>query len=239
MIRMHTRLLRNALLAGLVASAPHVLAGIETGIDAYSGGDYAMALHEFMPLADHGNAQAQTYLGVMYANGQGVVQDDVTAIVWYTRAAIAGNTDAQLKLSDMYSFGRGIPSDDAIAAYWKWRAAGGQAEKAREDLDNSLQKESMDAARKAGREMVKVGKCATPPYQHDAEHFGKTGTTEIAFLVDANAKALQASVLESSNWPRLDQLARSAWTSCTFSAAQVDGKTVPGITRMFYEWNPK
>jgi TonB family protein len=198
-----------------------------------------MALHEFMPLADHGNAQAQTYLGMMYANGQGVSEDDVTAILWYTRAAINGNTDAQARLGDMYAFGKGVPTDDAIAAYWKWRAAAAIADKARHDLDASLQKTSTDATKKSNRIAANASNCAAPAYRRDAEHFGEPGTVEVVFLVDANGKALQASILDTSGWPLLDNMARTSYGSCTFAAAKIDGKAVPGVTQMFYEWNPK
>ena len=37
--------------------------------------------------AEQGDAEAQFNLGVMYANGEGVPQDDVTAYMWYNLAA--------------------------------------------------------------------------------------------------------------------------------------------------------
>ena len=41
-------------------------AGFDEGVAAYNRGDYAAALREFLPLAQQGNADAQTNLGVMY-----------------------------------------------------------------------------------------------------------------------------------------------------------------------------
>jgi len=44
--------------------------------------------------AAQGRASAQYNLGVMYGNGQGVVQDYVRAHMWYNLAAVKGNSDA-------------------------------------------------------------------------------------------------------------------------------------------------
>ncbi len=51
-------------------------AGFDEGWAAYQRGDYATALEEWLPLANSGNANAQYNLGIMYANGTGVAQDD-------------------------------------------------------------------------------------------------------------------------------------------------------------------
>jgi len=42
---------------------------------SYENGDYATALREWEPLAEQGNAYAQSNLSLMYAKGQGVPQD--------------------------------------------------------------------------------------------------------------------------------------------------------------------
>jgi hypothetical protein len=62
-------------------------ADFQKGVAAYDAGDYATALRELTPLAEQGNADAQTYLGVMYQNGGGVPQDDKTAVKWYDLVA--------------------------------------------------------------------------------------------------------------------------------------------------------
>ena len=63
----------------------------QKGADAYMEGDFVTALKEWTPLAEQGDADAQTNLGVMYDNGQGVPQDDKTAVKWFTLAAEQGN----------------------------------------------------------------------------------------------------------------------------------------------------
>ena len=62
-------------------------AGLDEGVAAYANRDYTTALQEFKPFASLGQAQAQAYLGVMYANGQGVPRDYQEAVKWYRLAA--------------------------------------------------------------------------------------------------------------------------------------------------------
>ena len=45
-------------------------------------------------IAAQGNYDAQFFLGIAYANGQGVARDLVQAYVWLSRAARSSNPDA-------------------------------------------------------------------------------------------------------------------------------------------------
>ncbi len=45
-------------------------ADFQKGWTAYNSGDYATALREWRPLAEQGNAVAQSNLGVMYGQGR-------------------------------------------------------------------------------------------------------------------------------------------------------------------------
>ena len=84
-------------------------------LDAYIEGDYTTTLHEWQPLAEQGDADAQFNLGVMYANGRGVSRDDKAAAEWSRRAAEQGLPAAKAKLGGMYAIGRGVPQDDKAA----------------------------------------------------------------------------------------------------------------------------
>jgi len=81
---------------------------LATADSAYKRGDYATVLQLMRPLADAGNTRAQTYLGVLYDNGQGVPQDDAQAVVWYRKAADQGDARAQTNLGAAYETGRGV-----------------------------------------------------------------------------------------------------------------------------------
>jgi uncharacterized protein len=73
--------------------------------------------------AEAGDAVAQYNLGVMYAKGTDVPQDDAEAIKWVRKAAEQGNVEAELILGAMYGKGRGVPQDDAEAIMWVRKAA--------------------------------------------------------------------------------------------------------------------
>ncbi|HIJ92135.1 MAG TPA: sel1 repeat family protein, partial [Rhodospirillaceae bacterium] len=81
-------------------------ADFAAGFAAYQRGDYVAALREWRPLAERGNARAQSNLGVMYENGRGVAQDYAQAVRWYRKAAGQGFAHAQHGLGYMYENGR-------------------------------------------------------------------------------------------------------------------------------------
>ena len=91
---------------------------LKKGLEAYTTGDYDTAFAEFFPLAEAGNTDAQTVLGVMYNEGNGVAQDDAEAVKWWRLAAEAGYVDAQFKLGMMYANGSGISQDYRRAYMW-------------------------------------------------------------------------------------------------------------------------
>ncbi len=76
------------------------------------------SLEDVRTCAEQGDARVQTDLGFMYANGDGVPQDDVEAVRWFRLAAEQGYGDAQLNLAVMYELGEGVPQDYVLAYMW-------------------------------------------------------------------------------------------------------------------------
>ena len=66
--------------------------------------------------AEQGDAFAQLSLGVRYAFGLGVPQDDAEAVKWYRLSADQGNASAQSSLGFRYAFGQ-ADQGDAAAQY--------------------------------------------------------------------------------------------------------------------------
>ena len=115
------RILGVACLAAALL-APPSYADFNAGLDAYEKGDYTTALKEWTTLAEQGNAFVQYIIGTMYANGQGVRQDDQKAVEWFTKAALQGVANAQNSLGAMYAEGRGVQQDDQKAVEWYTKA---------------------------------------------------------------------------------------------------------------------
>jgi TPR repeat protein len=86
--------------------------------------DYAAELKRIRPLAEQGDAKAQTRLGAMYQIGRGVTKDSKETLRWFRKAAKQGNAWAQYWLGRMYRYGYGVTRDPKQAARWYRKAAG-------------------------------------------------------------------------------------------------------------------
>ncbi len=90
----------------MTLSSPVVAQDVEKGYAAAQAGDFATALQVWLPLAEQGEAFAQSNLGLMYERGQGVPQDYKEAVKWYRLAAEQGDAEAQFNLGIMYAMAR-------------------------------------------------------------------------------------------------------------------------------------
>jgi len=77
--------------------APPVIAApsVRAGIEAWQAGNYAVAIGNWRPLADRGDADAQYNIAQAYFLGRGVPQNSNLAEQWYERAARQGHEEAQ------------------------------------------------------------------------------------------------------------------------------------------------
>lgn len=126
---------------------------------AYENADFATALKIWTPLAEQGDAAAQSNLGVLYHQGQGVTQDYNTAVKWYTRAAEQGDADAQSNLGIMFENGSGVLQDYVKAHMWYNIAAidGSSKEAAsnREDIAQKMTSAQIEKAQEAASRCIK------------------------------------------------------------------------------------
>ncbi|HET9821903.1 MAG TPA: tetratricopeptide repeat protein [Burkholderiaceae bacterium] len=100
---------------------------LQDAVQAVQRKDYATAVRLLGPLAEAGNARAQTQLGLLYHHGQGVPESDAQAVVWFDRAARQGYLPAQVQLGNMYAYGHAtVPAGFDpmhLAAQWYFEAA--------------------------------------------------------------------------------------------------------------------
>src|SRR5436305_5313809 len=73
----------------------------EDGMAAYNRGDYLPALRLFRPLAEQGNARAQTVLGVMFHKGEGLPKNPVRARMWFSLVAKRGEVGGRVGLREV------------------------------------------------------------------------------------------------------------------------------------------
>ena len=112
--------------------------------------------------AEQGNATAQLNLGVMYADGRGVLKDDAEAVKWYRLAADQGQVDAQYGLGLMYADGRGVLKDSVLAHMWS-NIAGANGNASARELRDSLERDMTRAEISRATELART--CMTSYYK--------------------------------------------------------------------------
>ncbi len=101
----------------------------------------------------------------MYADGEGVPENDVEAVKWYRKAAEQGVALAQVHLGLMYYFGRGVTEDYVKAYAWTILAAAQGEEaavKAKELLREVIAAEQVAEAQRLAAELkerIEAQKC--------------------------------------------------------------------------------
>ena len=165
--RIKNRLIRRGIVAlALLATLPGIPVAAGQAFDeaeaAYGRGDYATAVRGFLVHAEQGDASAQFSLGVMYANGEGVLKDEAEAVRWYRLAAEQGHAGAQFNLGVMYANGRGVLKDSVLAHMWS-NIAGANGNEAARELRDSLERDMTRAEVSRATELALV--CMTSDYQ--------------------------------------------------------------------------
>ena len=75
-------------------------------------------MKHFRPLAEQGNAKAQSILSWMYNYGLGVTKDLKEAVRWVRKAAEQGYVNGQVWLGVMYQHGEGVTRAYKEAVKW-------------------------------------------------------------------------------------------------------------------------
>lgn len=77
----------------------------------------------YLARAKAGDPVAQYDVGVLYAQGNGLVQDYASAASWFHAAATQGNVDAEYNLGVLYERGLGVTANPMDAVNWYRSAA--------------------------------------------------------------------------------------------------------------------
>ncbi len=91
---------------------------------SYDRANYATALKVWLPLAEGGDAAAQTYVGEIYEKGLGVPPDYTVAAQWYRKASDSGFARGAINLGHLYERGLGVARDQTMALNLYRKAAG-------------------------------------------------------------------------------------------------------------------
>ena len=106
------------LLVSIASAAVAQDAAFQEGLSAYNAGEFERAAKLWAPLAEAGNANAQSGLGFLYYSGFGVRRDFDLARDLFLKAAAKGVVQSQMFLSLMYFRGDGVRRDYKLAYMW-------------------------------------------------------------------------------------------------------------------------
>jgi TPR repeat protein len=105
-------------LGKLLDRPPPIERRLAEALVAWNAGNYGVALDLWAPLAQQGQARAQSNMGAAFLEGRGVERDPQKAAAWLRRAAEQGDAGGQRNLALCYYEGWGVPQDRVEAARW-------------------------------------------------------------------------------------------------------------------------
>lgn len=88
---------------------------LEQAFELFGKGDYERSLPVLLRYAEDGDPEVQSFVGTVYAAGEGVEKDLEEANNWFSAAASQGFGDAEFNLGYNYSEGLGVERDDETA----------------------------------------------------------------------------------------------------------------------------
>jgi hypothetical protein len=91
---------------------------------AFDRADAGTSLKIWLPQAESGDPQAQTYVGEIFEKGLGVEPDYQLAAQWYRKASIQGHTRASINLGYLYETGLGVEQNISEAMNFYRQASG-------------------------------------------------------------------------------------------------------------------
>jgi hypothetical protein len=91
---------------------------------SYDRANYQTALQVWLGQAELGDAEAQNYVGEIYAKGLGIEPNYAKAAEWFGKAVAQGNKRAMINLGYLYEEGRGVEADLARALNLYRQASG-------------------------------------------------------------------------------------------------------------------
>ena len=135
-------------------------------------GEFEAAVPVCRQAAEAGDAYAQNFLGVSYADGELVPQDAKQSTAWFQLAAEQGFVPAQTSLGVAYATGFGVARNPALAVRW-WREAAARGDAAACRFlgqHRSGARENAEVQQFAARMFSRAGECYSGSSQFSGDH---------------------------------------------------------------------
>jgi TPR repeat protein len=133
---------------------------------------------------------AETNLGWLYENGQGLPKDEAQAASWYRKAADHGDAQGQINLGWLYEMGQGVVKDEAEAARWYQKAA---------DLGAPVGADNLGHLYEAGRGVAQDEAQAALLYRKAADAGLASAQADLGRLYE-NGSGVPKDATEAARW---------------------------------------
>ena len=177
----------------------------------------ALKLGILLQIAESGDAVAQSALGIMYHEGEGVPRNHAEAAKWLRRAAEQGRAEAQFNLGILYHEGEGVPQNHVEAAKW-WRCAA--------ELENAHAQYNLGVAHRKGEGVPQNNKEAMKWFHRAAEQ----GDAEAQYnlgLAYGEGRGVPQDDEEAEKWFRLAAEQGDVKAQVNLGVAYGEGRGVP------------
>jgi len=207
-----------------VPARSSVLADTAAGMSAFHSGHYRRAYVRWRMAADRGGAEAEYDLGVLYAQGLGVLRDLSEATRWYRMSAEKGIPEAEFALGQMYARGWGLPRDEADAL--------ASMESASDSID---QQDSAEWDQIAGYGIAQDYGRAAYWFQKAANQGNAEAQLSLANLY-AHGRGVSRDVAIAAQWCRAAAAHDDPAAQERLGVAFARGEGVPRDARQAYFW---
>ena len=189
-------------------------------------GSPASDIDSLRQAAEQGDAEAQKNLGVMYATGEGVPQDNREAVKWSRMAAEQGDAGAQYNLGFSYYHGEGVLKASREAVKW-FRMAAEQGE-AKAQFNLGVMYATGEGVPQDDREAVKWSRMAAE--QGEAKAQFNLG------LAYATGEGVPEDYREAVKWFRMAAEQGDSRAQYSLGITYANGEGVPQDNREAVKW---
>lgn len=183
-------------------------------------------LAQLQKQADSGDAGAQSNLGLMYYNGEGVQKNAVKAVEWWQKAAEQGDAYAQNNLGVMYQKGEGVQKNAAKAVEWYQKAAEQGHANAQDNLGD-MYYEGKGVAKDTAKAVEWYRKAAEQGYARAQFNLG---------LMYRDGKGLPKDAAKAVEWWQKAATQGLAYAQFYLGGMYYDGEGVPKSAAKAVEW---
>lgn len=176
--------------------------------------------------AKEGDAISQFNLGFMFKHGISVPKDNVTAALWYRRAADQNHAPAQSNLGMMYANGEGVAPDPAEAVRW-YLKAGLQG--------NPPAQHNLGLMYATGRGVIKDDVAAMEWCRKAAEQGYALAQVNLG-VIYADGQGIAKNELEAGQWYRMAAEQSNAKAQFNLGVMYANGRGVAKSDADAVEW---